>query len=285
MEVLTIDELIKNTADQKVLPFVARKVIGMVADDNTSIQDLSSTIEKDQSISTKILKIANSPFYGLANEVTSLRQAILVLGFNSIKDLVITISTRSQYKRFGITERMMWNHSVGTAIASKMVCDNYCAELKDIAFLGGLMHDLGKVIMNNEAQEAYVDVMKLTYNEDVESIDAEKEVFGYDHTEVGSRVVLKWGFPRVFSDIMEKHHLNNSGLEDIDDMFTARAVACVNLANNICKKLGIGYRAPSESIVIEELDATSFLGVEPDKVEWLLNEIGEVYEKESSAFN
>lgn len=284
MELPTIDGLIKDTADQKVLPFVARKVIGMVADDNTSIQELSNTIEKDQSIATKILKIANSPFYGLAHEVTSLRQAILVLGFNSIKDLVITISTRSQYKRFGITEQMMWDHSIGTAIASKMVSDMCCTELKDLAFLGGLMHDLGKVIINNEAPEAYVDVMKLTYNEDVESICAEHEVFGYDHTEVGSRVAAKWGFPRVFSEIMARHHLRNSTLEDIEDMFTARSVACVNLADNICKTLGIGYRIPNESVVIEELASTSFLGLKPDRIEGLVSEIGEVYEKESSAF-
>ncbi len=284
MDVITKEKLISRAGDLKVLPFVARKMLDTIGKEMVSISDLGEIIEKDQTISARILKISNSPFYGLRQEVTSINQAILVLGLRTIRSLVLSVSTRAIYKKFGITEQKIWEHSVGAAIAAKIVSDGFGDELVDVAFTGGLMHDLGKVVMNNETPEAFAEVMMRTYNEDLDSITAETDVYGYDHSEVGAKVAGKWGLSNVLIEIIEKNHMINFNLKDIRDPLTAKSIACVNLADHICKVLGIGYRESDDSIVLDNLPSAAYLGIGSEKIGSLVKNIEEAYQNEKSAF-
>jgi putative nucleotidyltransferase with HDIG domain len=284
VEIIPKEELIRRTSGPKVLPFVAKKVLSLVGDEETSISELCRTIEKDQAISANVLKIANSAYYGLRQEVTSIRHAIVVLGLKAIRDLVITVSTKLQYKRFGITEQMMWEHSIGAAIAARYIAGTLSKELEEVAFLGGLMHDFGKVVMNNEQPDAYLAVMQEIYNEGRESTEAEKSVFGYAHTGIGAAVVESWGFPAVFREMLRSHHSETAFTALIEDPFIARAVACIHLANNVCKVLGIGYRSPDEGIDPASLSSVSFLNIPAERIGEHIQNIDETYQQEKAVF-
>ncbi len=284
MDILEKEELIKKAGDLKVLPFVARKVLDTMNDENFSVSDLNNIVEKDQTITARVLKISNSALYGLRYQVNSLQQALLILGLKTIRSLVLAVSTRSLYKKFGITEQKIWDHSVGTAISAKMIAAGLGTLLEEVAFTGGLMHDLGKVVMNNEIPEAFAEVMMKTYNEGVDSIAAEKEICGYDHTEVGSKVAEKWGISNILIEILAKHHLHNSKLEDMEDPAVAQSIACVNLADNVCKVLGIGYRSPDDTILLHTLPSAVFLKMTKDKLDTLCNEINDTYNSEKAVF-
>ena len=119
MDILPKEELIKKASDPKVLPFVAKRALEIVGDENVSIAEICHVIEKDQTITTSVLKIANSAFYGLRSEVTSIRQAVMVLGLKALRNIVLAVSTKLQYKKFGITEQLMWEHSIGAALAAR----------------------------------------------------------------------------------------------------------------------------------------------------------------------
>lgn len=283
--VLTKDKLISKAGDLQVLPFVARKALDILNNSNCSIDDLNEVIEKDQTIAARILKISNSALYGMRQEVNSLHRAMMILGIKTMRSLILTATTKSLYKKFGITEQMIWDHSVGAGIASKMVAQGLGSEVEEIAFVGGLMHDLGKVIMNNETPELFSEAMMNIYNENIDSITAENDVYGFDHTEIGAGVVKKWKFSSVLIDIIGKHHLHNCTLEDLDDDFQAKSVASVNLADYICKVLGIGYRGQDESIVLHELPSAVFLGKKKEHLDKLLAEVSETYVREKSAFD
>ena len=285
MNILSKDDLINKAGDLKVLPFVARKALDILNDENCSIEDLSKVIEKDQTIAARILKISNSALYGLRQEVTSLQHALLILGFKTLRSIVLTATTRSLYKKFGMTEKIIWDHSVGAAIAAKLVSSGFGSEVSDIAFVGGLMHDLGKVIMNNETPEAYSEVMMKMYNEGIDSIAAERDVYRYDHTEVGSGVTGKWKFASPLVMVLKEHHLNNCRLEDISDPLTAKSLACVHLSDHICKVLGIGYREADESVILQELPSAVYLNLGKDKLDKLTVEINETYSAEKSVFD
>lgn len=285
MKVLSKDELINKAGDLKVLPVVARKALEILNDENSSIDDLSSVIEKDQTIAARILKISNSALYGLRQEVASLQHALLILGFKTLRSIVLTATTRSMYKKFGITEKIIWDHSVGAAIAAKLIARGHGSEVSDTAFVGGLMHDLGKVIMNNETPEAYSEVMMKMYNEGMDSISAEKDVYGYDHTEVGSGVTGKWKFSAQLVLVLREHHLNNCRLADVKDPFTAKSLACVHLADHACKYLGIGYREADESVLLHELPSAVYLNLGKDKLDNLVVEISDTYNAEKSVFD
>jgi putative nucleotidyltransferase with HDIG domain len=284
MSAPTKETLIQKAGSPKVLPAVAKKVLDLVAGEDTSIVQLCRVIEKDQTISANLLKIANSPFYGLRQEVSSLNQAVVILGFGAIKELVVTISTKCQYKRFGITEKMLWEHSIGAAIAAKRLAVGKGRDLEGIAFLGGLMHDFGKVIMNNEAPEIFLQVMQEIYNEGLEPLASESKLFGYNHAELGADVLRAWGFPSLLSSILKHHHLTTRPLTNFGDALEAQAVACIHLADAICKHLGIGYRAPSVSASLHELPSAVLLGFDNAQIEALCADILQAYEAEKAAY-
>jgi len=284
MPVITKEALIKKTGDLKVLPFVARKVLDTISDDSLSFSDLADIIEKDQTIAARVLKVSNSAMYGLRQEVTSIQQALMILGLKTIRSLVLSLSTRSLYKKFGMTEQKMWDHSVGTATAARILAVGLGSEVGDIAFIGGLMHDLGKVVLNNETPELFTEVMMKTYNEGISSIEAEQEIYGYNHAEIGASVSEKWGFPEMIQVIIKDHHLNRIGLQEIEDEVTAKGIAVVNLSNYISKLLGIGYREADESIELQKLPSAVFLGFTKEKLVTLVQNISETYENEKAVF-
>ncbi|MBI5740807.1 MAG: HDOD domain-containing protein [Nitrospirae bacterium] len=284
MSVISKEDLINRVGDLKVLPFVARKVLETLNDETCTIDDLTNIIEKDQTIAARVLKISNSALYGLRHEVNSLHQAILILGFKTIRSLVLSVSTRALYKNFGMKEKILWDHSVGTAIGAKLISSGFGSEAMEVSFIGGLMHDFGKVVMNNETPDVFGEVIMKIYNEDVESTVAEEEIYGFNHTEIGARVIGKWGFTPLLVNILENHHLKNFRLEDEKDPVAARSIAIVNLADHMCKVLGIGYRSPNEDIRLHELPSAVFLKVEKNRLDLLTGNVREAYDKEKSIF-
>jgi putative nucleotidyltransferase with HDIG domain len=285
MDIPVKEALIKNAGDLKVLPFVARKVLDTIGDERSSVADLSDIIEKDQTISARVLKISNSALYGLRQEVTSVHHALLLLGFKTIRSLVLSVSTKSLYKQFGMKEKIIWDHSVGAAIAAKIISAGFGSEVEEIAFIGGLMHDIGKVVLNNETPEAFSEVIMKIYNDGSYSMDAEEEMYGYNHAEIGAKVAEKWGFPARLVKIIGNHHLTAEHLDEVSDSMEARSIACVNIADNICKVLGIGYRDPDESLSLVELPSAVFLNLDKVKLDELVRKISEAYESEKSAFD
>ncbi|MBC8414149.1 MAG: HDOD domain-containing protein [Nitrospira sp.] len=284
MDIPEKNELINKAGDLKVLPFVARKLLSTISEENVSINDISDIIEKDQTIAARVLKISNSALYGLRHEITSLNQALMVLGLKTVRSLVLSISTRSLYKNFGMKEQIIWDHSVGAGISAKLISAHLGSEVADVAFIGGLMHDLGKVVMNNETPDAYTEVIMRSYNDETDSMSAETEVYGYNHTEIGAGVTEKWGFSPMLINILKNHHLQNVTLESFDNPISAKSVACVNLADFVCKKLGIGYRNKDENLHLHKLPSAVYLGFQESKMDQLLADIEETYENEKSIF-
>lgn len=284
MEVMSRDDLITRAGDLDILPFVARKLLEAVSDHNVTIESLCRIMEKDQTIAVRVLKISNSALYGLRQEVTSLNQAVMVLGLRTIRSLVLSVSTKSLYRRFGITEKLMWEHSVGAAVAARLIALDLGAEVRESSFTSGLMHDLGKIFMNNETPDAFARVMIKIYDEDMDSLEAEQEVYGFTHQEIGAAVVKKWGLSNLTAEIIALHHLKDTHLESIKDPVAAKSVAAVHLADHVCKFLGIGRREPKESIVLHDLPSARFLGIQNDMMDILAGRTRDIYAREKSLF-
>ena len=120
-QAMKLEELINKAGDMKVLPSVARKVMEMVEREDVSGNQLAEAISKDQALSAHLLKAANSALFGLPREITTVLMAVNVLGFKNTRDMTIMAATRGVYKRFGITEKMLWTHSVSAAIGAKTI--------------------------------------------------------------------------------------------------------------------------------------------------------------------
>lgn len=288
--IVSFDDLIKKAGDLQMMPQTARKVIELVSNESSTAQDLAQVIEKDANITTRILKIANSAFYGLRREVTTVQHAIVILGYKSVRSLVVASSSKAMHKRFGITEQLMWDHSVGTAIFGRMIAKGKATAVGELAFVGGLLHNLGKAIMNNESPKAYMEVMKRVYNEGVTYIEAEQGIFSYTYPEVGFRVIEKWGLPESITKIIRYHRLSmmkpekqEEGLKDLDQDVKL-GVACVEMAVEMCRFLGIGYKGPNKEVKLASLKSAELLGLDEQKITELLASCETAYQEEKAIF-
>ena len=184
--------LVNDNLEIPTIPDVASKALRQMNDPEISGAQLAKTISQDQGLTAKVLKVANSALYALPREVKNLQQAAMVLGFTTLKSIVISASCRSIYKRFGMTERGLWTHSVASAMASHLLAQQLDLKHRDEAFVAGLMHDIGKVVMNNGARDKYKEVMRITKEEQLPSTEAEQRIFGFSHVDVGSILVQRW---------------------------------------------------------------------------------------------
>ena len=275
-----LEKTIMSAGDLPTIPVVATKVMQLIESDRATSDELSKVVSSDPAVAAKVLKISNSSFYGRQGKIQNLSAAIVLLGFNTLKSIVVTASVRQVYQPFGLTEKMLWEHSFGAGIAARTIASRTGRVDQEEAFLAGLFHDIGKVIMNSSDRAKFLMVMERSYNEEIPFNEAEKSIYHFSHEEVGSLVIKKWNFPTVLTETVLRHH--DFAFKDLNDLSLLHLTSVIALADMFCKKLGIGERCPTEDIQISETRAASFLGLSENEVHGLLEEFREVYEKDKN---
>ena len=281
---LSLEDLVVQAGGMRAIPAAARKVLDLVDDDNTSSAVLGEALSKDQALAAHVLKVANSALYGCSREIATLPMAVSVLGRKALRNQTIVVTTRGVYKRFGITEKMLWSHAVCTAIGARLIARKCCPPMAEDAFICGLMHDVGKVILNNECPEMFADVMMRTYNDGEPYLQAERQLFGYSHTQVGALVTQRWNYPTMISQVALHHHSYEESTPTLDGAGAENILACVDQSNTICKILGAGYRQPHAEVVLETRPSFHLLKLSADQIPVLIAETQEALAKESAGW-
>lgn len=236
---ITPQELIANLGDLPPLPQVASQVLRVSADPDATAEDLRKVISMDQALTSQILKISNSAMFGMMREVTTLTQAIMTLGFSTIKSVVIASSAKNLYHRgsVGLQERLIWEHALVAAIASRAFAKNLRFPRVEEAFIGGLLHDIGKSVMGVKFPERYAALLRTVYNENASCQGLELELFGFDHAMVGEALVTQWNLAPSLQAAVRWHHDPIHAAEEHRPL-----AAMVALANHLAleEKVGIG---------------------------------------------
>ncbi|MCC6501690.1 MAG: HDOD domain-containing protein [Deltaproteobacteria bacterium] len=241
-----LDDLIARTLELPVLPATTQKVLGIMADPDVSIEKIKRLISTDPALTAKILKVANSAFYGSYRNIQNLSQAILRLGLNAVRNMVVATSMKNVYKRYGLAEKLLWEQMIGSALASSVIARHTRLVDPEDAFIGGLLHDIGKVVVNNEFPEKFAKVMERVYNEQVTFDTAERDLFEFSQREVGAFVVKKWGFPENL-EFLIKFFDDNEAMSR--DKQLAQLVAIIALSDRMCQKFGMGWRNSGDNEV------------------------------------
>lgn len=276
-----LEQLILNTCDLPSMPSVAEKVLRLASDPDTTAADLQKVINVDQAMTARILKLANSVFYGSIRKVQTVSDAIKIMGFNTLKSIVLMASSRESYKQFGLTEKMLWEHSMGAAIAAGAIAKEVRFENQEEAFIGGLLHDIGKVVINNSDHQKFASVMEKVYNEKISFRTAEREFFGFSHVDVGALVVKKWKLAESL-EMAIKNQYDPKSLSA--DPYYLRLTAIINLADQFCLKLGMGHREPVSGLPLEKEEAFEILKMDPERLQELLEKVALAYEEERGCF-
>jgi HD-like signal output (HDOD) protein len=236
---ITPQELIANLGDLPPLPQVASQVLRVSADPDANAEDLRKVISMDQALTSQILKISNSAMFGMMREVTTLTQAIMTLGFSTIKSVVIASSAKNLYHRgtVGLQERLIWEHALVSAIASRAFAKSLRFPRIEEAFIGGLLHDIGKSVIGVKFPERYSSLLRTVYNENGICLDLELDIFGFDHAMVGEALVSQWNLAASLQAAVRWHHDPIHAAETHQEL-----TAIVALANHLAleEKVGIG---------------------------------------------
>ncbi|PIU46272.1 MAG: hypothetical protein COS94_10705 [Candidatus Hydrogenedentes bacterium CG07_land_8_20_14_0_80_42_17] len=275
MERLEVRDFLKKVEKLPTLPGIAMRIIQTANNPKSAADDLSKIILSDISLSAKVLKLVNSAYYGIRNKVANVRQAIVILGFNTIKSLALSTAIMDKFATSGDIEGFsrgnFWKHSLGVAITAKLIAKRVVKqrELEENYFMAGLLHDIGKIILDQYFHEDFVKVlvhMKITH---LSFHKAEIETNGLTHAEIGGLLSGQWQLPDELVAAIRFHHTPENRSE------YTQIIGATHFANILAKTKGFGSGGDNdisglnESVImnlgISEDDVAHIVGVEMDE--------------------
>ncbi|KAB0671903.1 HDOD domain-containing protein [Oryzomonas sagensis] len=277
-----LETLIMNASDLPTIPVVATKVMQMIGSETTTSEELAKIVAADPAVAARVLKISNSSFYGCQRQIQTLSHAIMILGFSTLKSLVVAASVKQVYKPYGLTEKMLWEHSFGAGLAARIIAGVTRLVNEEEAFLGGLFHDIGKIIMNTMDSQQFQAVMQKCYNDRISFLEAERQVYPYSHADVGALVIKKWNFPTILMQAVQKHHTFD--FADDEDPYQMRLTSVVGLANLFCHRVGVGVREPEE-LPLHETPPAILLNIEEKEMTFLLETFVTAFNRDKGFFS
>ena len=203
------------------------------------IKELANAVSLDPVISARLLRMANSVFYQQMKQIGTVDRAIITVGENVLKNLALEFSLRSTSKTYGVMERKLWENSIGCAVACRMLAERLTDIDKEEAYLAGLQHHIGKVVMINRDKDLYREVLRIVESGKGQLRDVERGLFAYSHEVVGAALLDHWNYPKTIVEVTLHHHQFEGQRTESKGIFTLCAIVC--LASDFCRRFGIGY--------------------------------------------
>lgn len=210
MENKAIWETLEKIKDLPTLPSVYFKVDKLLKDKQASIENVARIIEIDPAMSTSILRLVNSAFYGLRGKSSSISHAVMILGFNTVKNAIVsvavldTLSVKERIRNFDMND--FWRHSVSVAVLGRQLAEKSRLVPPEDAFIAGLLHDIGKIIMVKYFKDDLEKIFKRMQETKCSFSDAEADVSSIDHVQIGAYLSRKWQLPEQIIEAIAGHH-------------------------------------------------------------------------------
>ncbi len=261
------------------LSITVSKILEVTKNPQTTAKDLNKVISLDPVLVGKVLKLINSAYYGLQNKVTSLVTAIIMLGMNTIKNLALSTAVLGNMKRKSSFKSLnvdgFWRHSIAVGVLSKLIAEKIGvpATRREEYFIGGLLHDIGKIPLNELFEESYMKVIRTADLKKATLLDMEREIIGITHTEVGKMIAEKWNLTGETLECLLRHHDPNMASEQ-----NYKLVASVYAANIYCNENQVGFSGSRHTKSIEEHILTS-IGITEEYLDGLFETISAELEK------
>jgi len=238
-----LDNIISKIDDLPTLPVVIQRILQLINDPKATVKQIGSIITSDQSLTAKTLKLVNSAFYGFQKKITTVDQAIVIIGFNAVKNLAISASVFDIFKnvsqRSSFDRSSFWTHCAAVAFIAKQICEDTRAGNSGEIFVSALLHDIGKIVLDVYFPEL---MNKILYNANYKQISffqSEEEIAGFTYTEVGFLLSRRWNLPDNLYIPIRYHHTPQKTIK------YPNIVSIVHTSNIIAKAGKIGYDGDS----------------------------------------
>ncbi len=269
------ERILRTMKDLPPMPQVAQKAREVISNPASSFKDLAKVIETDQAIVTRILRIANSPYYGLSGKVSSVQHAAVVLGSKTLME-VLNLACSSEIlgqtlSGYDLDAGELWMHSLAVAAASQIIARRVNPSLEQDAFAAGLIHDVGKIILDPYIHERK-DAFKSFVDEGKESfLNAEKHILGFDHAELASEACERWHIPSQMVLAIRYHHDPTPSKGDVLSFI-------VHMADAVAMMSGIGAGIDGMLYHMHP-DAMAILRLKGEDVSSMMGQIAEYVDK------
>ena len=223
-------------SDIPSLPVIASRILHIIADDTSSLEELKKVISLDQSFSSRLLRIANSPYYRRGRRINDITDATMLIGFNTIKALVFAASLKDLCRISDATDRLLWEHSMAVSIGATVIANETALLASGEPLIYGLLHDIGKVIISRSMRDKYAEVITMVEEQKNSFMEAEQKILGFDHCSVGEYVANLWNLPANLSFVIANHHREDL-LETVQDAELKKITLIVKAADILCSEL------------------------------------------------
>ncbi len=231
-----LTEILSKVQSVPTLPATVLRVMQMIEDPLCSAADLAQVIQADPAMAIKVLKLANSAYYGFRQKIATVPQAVTLLGFATLKNALLSAAVFDLFRlnTTGFDLAALWKHSVATATAAKLLAKRARFPNSEKAFTAGLLHDIGKVMIARYLPMSLATIVQAVRDEGLPMAAAEQRTIGLAHPAFGAWVMARWGLPSVLVEAVEYHHCPTKAQYSFD------LAALVYLANALTHRAGIG---------------------------------------------
>lgn len=268
MATMTPAELIGDNLKLVSLPAIVAKINQLLNDPNSSAADIAHTIGQDPVLTARLLKLVNSPFYNFPSQVDTLSMAVTILGTRQLRDLVIATTVVNYFKpspdvKFDL--ETFWCHSITTGIAARTIALSLNIANSERLFIGGLLHDMGKMIMSLLLPREMESLNRVNENTKIKIDNPEQQIFGFTHGQLGNELLASWHFPETLSQPILYHHELGAPEEFKTD------TAILHVANVIANNIQAPISRDDDTVL--KLEALETLGIDQATVESYYEEV------------
>jgi predicted Zn finger-like uncharacterized protein len=261
----------RTIKDLPPVPQVVQKAQEIMANPESGLKELAKTLETDQAIVAKVLRLANSSYYGWSGKIATIQRALVLLGEQTLKEVILTAGMNGlldkTLKGYGFASGELWRHSIAVGMSSKIITSRIDPERANDAFVAGLIHDAGKLALDPFILEERAAFDAFMQDEQQTFLKAEHQILGFDHAELVQDLCRKWNFPDDITTAVTHHHRPSRSHG------SALAYA-VHLADYIARSGGLGFGSDDYLYQLED-GTLKFLGLEQDVIRKIVLEIME----------
>ncbi len=269
-EKIQLNKIRERIRDLPTLPIVAINILQHTNNPKASALQIGGMIRQDPALASRVLKMANSAFYGFPGKISTISRAVTMLGFDDVRNIVLASSVFEMFPArktdADFDPEGFWMHSIGCAVTSRVIGKKMGMENLEEVFICGLLHDIGKLVLHKYYKKDFSGVLHLIKEQEILMRDGEQELLGLDHAEVGGKLAWKWNLPKIIRVAIRFHHNPPLAHE------SKTIAAIVHSSDILCRAIRIG-NAGDRKIPCINKDAWKLLGLNKQVIRRLFSEI------------
>jgi putative nucleotidyltransferase with HDIG domain len=279
MSPLDRDQVLAHLKQLPSLPTVITELLASFGDEEVDVGLIARQIGHDQGLTARVLRVANSSFYGLQHKVGTINEAVVVLGFRAVRSMVLAVGINGVFRVdqcHGFDVPGYLRHCVAVGVAARLLAP-LTGHNPELAFTGGILHDIGELVLAANFPAQYGEVLDYRRKHDCFPVVAERDILGMDHAEVGGLLAETWRFPPALRDALAEHHAPAAVL-------AGSLAELIHVADAIAHGLGLGH-SHEEMVMPVERTAWQRLGLDGEKIGRILPQLVAGVEEASQALS